>query len=180
MKSRMVCGAFGLALVGSLALAPAGEVSVTPVVKDETHVFASFAAPGAFDDDARKVVRSGLLLTFTYTIDLSRPSSVWFDHRLCTATVGASVTYDSLTSRYQAQKLRDGHVTKSEHLEKETDVRDWMTAFDQVPLESCEALEPNADYYVRVRLRMSPRASFPLWPFWRDDASGRKDFTYIR
>jgi len=179
MKSRIAYGAFGLALVGSLALAPIGEVSVTPVVKDDTHIFASFAAPGAFDEDARKVVRSGLLLTFTYTIDLSRPSAIWFDHRLCSATVGASVTFDSLTSRYQAQK-RDGHVTRSGHLEKENDVRDWLTTFDQVPLESCEPLEPNVDYYVRVRLRTSPRASFPLWPFWRDDASGRKDFTYIR
>jgi uncharacterized protein DUF4390 len=175
-------GVAAIALVGSLTWSASGEVTVTPVVKDETHVFASFSAAPAFDDDVRKIVQSGLLLTFTYTIDLSRPSTVWFDHRLCGTSVGASVTFNSLTAKYQVQKLREGRVVRSELVDKEADVRDWMTVFDQVPLESCEALEPNADYYVRVRLRSSPRSTFSLWPpfFGRDDASGRKDFTYVR
>ena len=55
-----------------------------------------------------------------------------------------------------------------------------MTSFDSVPLEPSEPLEPNADYYVRVRLRASPRRTFSLWPFGRDDGSGRADFTFIR
>ena len=169
-----------IVLAGALVWAVPGEVTVTPVVKDETHVFAAFTAQSSFDDDVRKIVQSGLLTTFTYTLELNRPS-VWFDHRLCGTTVGASVTFDSLTSRYQVQKLREGRVTRSERLEKYADVREWMTVFDQVPLEPCEALEPNVDYYVRVRLRTSPRPnSFSLWPFGRDDASGRKDFTYVR
>ena len=46
--------------------------------------------------------------------------------------------------------------------------------------EPSEPLEANADYYVRVRLRMSPRRTFSIWPFGRDDGSGRKDFTFIR
>jgi hypothetical protein len=49
-----------------------------------------------------------------------------------------------------------------------------------VPLTASEPLEPNTDYYLRVRLRATPRRSFPWWPWGRDDASGRADFTFIR
>jgi hypothetical protein len=55
-----------------------------------------------------------------------------------------------------------------------------MTTFERVPLQPGEPLEPNADYYVRVRLHASPKRTFSLWPWGRDDGSGRADFTFIR
>jgi hypothetical protein len=31
-----------------------------------------------------------------------------------------------------------------------------------------------------VRMRTSPRRTFPLWPWGTDDGTGRADFTFIR
>jgi hypothetical protein len=31
-----------------------------------------------------------------------------------------------------------------------------------------------------VRLRARPKPTWSIWPFGGDDASGRKDFTFIR
>jgi hypothetical protein len=90
------------------------------------------------------------------------------------------VKFDSLTGVYQVSKLRDGRVVWSERTDKEADVRSWTTSFDQIALEPSEPLEANADYYVRVRMRVSPRRTFSIWPFSHDDGSGRKDFTFIR
>ena len=59
-------------------------------------------------------------------------------------------------------------------------MRGWATAFEGVELGASGALQPNADYYLQVRLRTTPRLTFSLWPFGRDDGSGRKDFTFIR
>jgi hypothetical protein len=165
-------------LVGAAAVAP-GEINVTPVVT-EGKVVASFTAPNVFSDDVREIVKSGLLLTFTYAVELRRPSAVWFDRTVAETTVAASVKFDSLTGIYQVSKLRDGRVVWSERTDKEAEVGGWMTAFDQIVLEPTEALESNADYYVRVHLRMSPRRTFSFWPWGRDDGSGRKDFTFIR
>ncbi|MFI5179056.1 MAG: DUF4390 domain-containing protein, partial [Vicinamibacterales bacterium] len=168
-----------LAVVGGVAAAASADINVTPVVT-EGKVVASFAAPNAFSDDVREVVQSGLLLTFTYGVELRRPSSVWFDRTVAETTVAASVKFDSLTGIYQVTKLRDGRVVWSERTDKEAEVGGWMTAFDQITLDPTEALESNADYYVRVHLRMSPRRTFSFWPWGRDDGSGRKDFTFIR
>ena len=42
------------------------------------------------------------------------------------------------------------------------------------------ALEPNAEYYLRVRANASPRNSSFLWPWAADDAVGLAKFTFVR
>lgn len=166
--------------VAMLVAAPANEgIRVTPVVSDG-EVSTSFDVPTAFDTDVQDVVRSGLLLTFTFNVELRRPSPVWIDRVLGATTVASSVKFDNLTGVYQVSKLQDGRVFWSERTQKAAQVRVWMTVFDRVAVGSREALEPNADYYVRVRMQASPRRTFSVWPWSSDVASGRADFTFIR
>ena len=169
------------ALAAPIGMAPAGEVTVTTVVSDG-RVLASFTAPSAWTADVKELVRSGLLLTFSFDIELRRPAWL-FDATLARVRVGSSVKFDNLTGTYQLSRLREGRVVQSEPAHQEAPVREWMTAFDRVPLEVEAPLEPNAEYYVRVRLYCSPRRTvsiWAVWPFGRDDGSGRADFTYIR
>jgi hypothetical protein len=164
--------------VGVLAAA-AADIRVTPVVSSG-QVLASFAAPDAFTDETRELVRGGVPLTFTYLLELRRPSPVWFDRTVGAATVAAKVKFDSLTSIYQVTKEQDGHAIWAKSTGKEDEMRGWVTAFTAVPITPGEPLEPNADYYVRVRLDAHPRLTFSFWPFGRNDGSGRADFTFIR
>jgi hypothetical protein len=165
--------------VASLATLLAADIRVTPLVA-EGRVFASFAAPAAVTDDAREVMRSGLQLTFTFDVQLRRPSQVWWDRTLAAVTVASSVKFDNLTGVYQVSKLQDGRVVWSERTKDDADVRAWMTTFDRVAVQPPAPLEPNADYYVRVRLHASPKRTFSFWPWGRDDGAGRADFTFIR
>ena len=62
----------------------------------------------------------------------------------------------------------------------ETDLREEVGIwFDRLPLFSTDELEPNAEYYVRVRVRTRPRVTFFFWPWGRDAASGVARFTFI-
>jgi len=159
-------------------LAAAGAIQVTPVVADG-RVSASFVAPSTFGDDIRAAVRSGLVVTFTYNLELRRPSAVWFDHTIGASTVASAVKYDNLTGVYQVSKAQDGHVTWSERTTEDARVRTWMTSFERVPIGTSERLEPNAEYYVRIRLQASPKLTFSLVPWSADMATGRADFTFI-
>jgi hypothetical protein len=165
-----------LALAGAPAVEP---IQVTPIV-GEGGVSASFDSPASFDADAADIVRSGLLLTFTFTVDLRRPSTVWMDRTLATSTVASTVKYDNLTTVFQVSKLEGGRVFWSERTQDLSQVRGWMTKFDRIALASRERLEANADYYVRVRMQASPRRNISYWPWAGDAASGRADFTFIR
>jgi len=166
-----------LTLLGATAVLE--PIQVTPIVADG-RVSASFDSPASFDADAADIVRSGLQLTFTFTLDLRRPSTVWMDRTLASATVASTVKYDNLTAVYQVSKLEGGRVVWSERTQDLAQARNWMTRFDRVPLNSHEPLEANAEYYVRVRMQASPRRNFSYWPWTVDAASGRADFTFIR
>ena len=170
----------GAAVVG-MAAAMAGPILVKPIVASDQRVLVSLQAPSAFTDETRGVVKTGLTLTFTYDVELRRPSTLWFDTTMARARLAASARFDSLTGTYQVSKERDGRVYWSAKASDESQVRDWLTVFEPIALELARRLEPNVEYYVRVRLYTAPRSTVSwFWPFGRDDGSGRADFTYIR
>jgi hypothetical protein len=167
------------AAAAAVLSAQSTEIRVTPVFTDG-QVHASFSMPGAFSDDAREVLKSGLLLTFRFTIALRRPNGLWWDQTLTETTAAASVKFDNLTRSYQVSKMIDEHVVWSNRTMDVSLVRTWMTTFDRVPLGERLELAANEEYYLQVRMWTSPRRTFSLWPWRGDDGTGRADFTNIR
>ena len=55
-----------------------------------------------------------------------------------------------------------------------------LTDFDRLKLFAAGSLQPNGEYAIDIRARISPRRAWMLWPFGRHDATGRAPFTYIR
>ena len=51
---------------------------------------------------------------------------------------------------------------------------DRMSLFNRVPLE------PNGEYYVRVRAHTTPRNAGFIWPWQGDDFVGFAKFTFLR
>jgi hypothetical protein len=168
-----------LAIAGLTAIAPGPELKVSPVVASDGRLLVSFAWLSPLSDDWKTVLKSGLTLEFTYTIEVRR-SSLWFDPTLGTLTVGATAKFDPLARAYQVSRFRQGQAVKSDKVEQESQVREWLTQFDNVLVEPAVPLELNTDYYMRVRLRVDPKGSFSFWPWRVDDASGRQSFTFIR
>lgn len=180
MTRRVLALAAACLSGAAVLLANDDGVKVTPVVS-EGRVLATFAAPAAWTPDAHELVRGGLELRFSFDVELRRPALL-LDSTLVRVRMVSSVKYDTLTGASQFSKSRDGRLLESTRSE-EPKVAEWMTAFQQVLLEPAEPLEPNAEYYVRVRLYASPRRTvsiWSLWPFGRDDGSGRAAFTFIR
>jgi len=180
MMTRRAAAILCAWLAVAVTVLAADDIRVTPLVVDETRIFASFQAASAFSADEETVMRSGLPLTFTYTIEVRKPASVWFDSTIGRTTVSASVKHDNLTGSFQVSKAQDGQVVWSESTTDETEARGWMTVFEKIPVAVTRPLEPNAEYYLRVRLHTNPRSRFSIWPWGRDDGSGRADFAYIR
>jgi hypothetical protein len=159
--------------------AQSGEIRVTPVVADG-QLLTSLVQPGAFTEDARAVVQSGLLLTFKFAIALRRPNGLWWDQTLREVAAAASVKFDNLTGSYLVSKSVDDHVVWSDRTMDLAQARAWMTTFERVPLGTGSSLEPNEEYYVHVRMWATPRRTFSLWPWRGDDGAGRAGFTNIR
>jgi hypothetical protein len=126
-----------------------------------------------------EAILSGLATTISYDVELRRPVSVWLDRTLASSTVTAAVQRDTLTGRYQISRSVDGRLEDSRVTDDKAAMRQFVLAFDRLPLFTTADLEPNADYYVRVRVRTRPRVTWFFWPWDRPAATGLARFTFI-
>jgi len=160
----------------------AGEpaLDVKALAKDG-RVLVSFTLADGFTADLQTATRSGMAATIAYEVELRRGGILWFDRTLATSTVTAGARFDHLTRQHRLTRTVDGRGEEPRLTEDEAEVREWMTVFRQLSLFSTQALEPNGEYYVRVRARMRPRVNwFLFWPWEHGVPTGEARFTLIQ
>jgi hypothetical protein len=155
----------------------ADQLRIVPLVRDG-YVLISFQMSDGFTDDVRAAIHSGLKTTFTYTVDLRTPVAVWLDRTIASAVVSTSVQYDNLTRRHTVVRALDGRVEEAQVVERDEEVRALVTKLERLPLFRTVSLEPNREYYVRVRAEVRPRNASFLWP-WGSGRSAQAKFTFI-
>lgn len=164
-----------------VALAPAGQVlEVAPLPRDG-QVLVSFKLGEAFTEEVEAAVHSGLTVSFVYKVDLMRASATWFDRTIASAVVTATVRFDNLTRKYHVTRMLDGRTERAETTASQDVVREWLTSdFERLPLFRSVALQPNSEYYVRVRAHTTPRNAAFLWPWDGHDVAALAKFTFLR
>jgi Domain of unknown function (DUF4390) len=166
-------------VLAALAIdAAADGIQISTVARDG-RVYVSCALDDQVMADVDEAIQSGLATTISYEADLRRSVSVWLDRTLASSTVTAAVQRDTLTGRYQISRSVDGRLEDSRVTDDKTAMRQFVMAFDRLPLFSAADLEPNVEYYVRVRVRTRPRVTWFFWPWDRPAASGIARFTFI-
>lgn len=171
-----------MSAVFALALAVVAELSaqgmrIVPLIRDGA-VLISFELADGFTQDVREAIKSGLKTTFTYYIDLRAEVPAWMDRTMASAVVSTAVTYDNLTRRHTIVRTLDGRVEDSRVTERDDEVRALVTTIERLPLFRTTSLEPNREYYVRVRAEVRPRNAAFLWP-WGSGRSAQTKFTFI-
>ena len=166
-------------LISSVITLWAAEVLTVSTLTREGQVLVSLELDGAYDDSVRSTIESGLLTTFRYDVRLSREEPFWPDSNVASATLVATVRYDSLQEHYSIARMIDGRVEEAAVAADEDEVQEMLTRFERVPLFSTATLEPNGDYRVQVRAERRPHGSWFVLPWGRPWASGVTHFTYL-
>jgi hypothetical protein len=172
----------------ALALVVVAAVPVAVLAQDDVeittlarggHLLVSLELPGAYSDDVREAVASGLETTFSFDVELRRAVAYWPDETVDRAFISASVSLDGLTGRYRVVRTVNGAVEDVRVVEEEGAARELLTTMERLPLFSTRDLETNSDYGVRVRVDRRPRTSWFRWPWDRAAALGRASFTFL-
>lgn len=174
-RSFLTAAALVVAL-GTVAQA-ADAFRIVPLVRDEM-VLVSFDLADGYTDEVRAAIRSGLQTTFTFTVDLRAQAPLWLDRTIGSVVVTTSVHFDNLTRRHTIVRTLDGRTEETRVTEDEAVVKQLMTNYDKVALFRTSILEPNREYYVRVRAQVRPQSVGFLWP-WSSGRSGQTKFTFI-
>lgn len=179
VSTRAAALAMTVWLVAGAAPVRAGEVrGLTPLQRDG-RIYVSFEFIAAFTPEIEAAVRSGLPTSFAYRIEIRRGSAIWFDRTIEQSTLVTTVRYDNLTRRYRLSRAIDGAIIESAVSEQADVMRHWMTSFERVPLFPMTALEPNGEYYLRVRAHARAGATAFLFPWDRESVVARAPFTYV-
>jgi hypothetical protein len=179
LLKRVLAGGLVLLAVQTLGAA-AQAIQVRPLVRDG-RIYVSFKFTEAFNnEEIRAAVHSGLPITFVYDVELRRSAGLWMDRTLDASTVSAGVQYDNLSRRYHLTLSADGRLEDDAIVEQEERVRRWLTEFDQLSLFRSDRLEPNVEYYVRIKARTTPRNTSFVWPWQGTDVAGLAKFTFLR
>ena len=175
--------ALGLGFAASLLVSVSAFAQVTdafrivPLVRGDK-VLVSFDLGDGFTDEVRAAIKSGLQTTFTYTVDLRAQAPLWVDRTMVSVVLTTSVHYDNLTRRYTVVRTLDGRTEDTRVTEEDAVVKQWMTSVDKVALFQTKILEPNREYYVRVRAQVRPQSAGIPWP-WSAGRSSQGKFTFI-
>jgi hypothetical protein len=156
------------------------NLQVVPLPRDG-EVLVSFKLEEALTDEVRAAIHSGLTIKFVYKVALRRSSAAWLDRTIAEAVVTASVRYDTLTRVYHYSRAVDGRIEFADRTSKEDVAWSVLTRdFARMSLFRGTALEPNAEYYVRVTANATPHSRGFVWPWQGDDAMGFGKFTFIK
>ena len=177
-RRRLLILVFALVAAAPLRAQTGNSLRIVPLVRDD-HVLVSFDLQDGFTDEVRAAIKSGLKTTFTYSIDLRLDVPGWVDRTIGTSTISASVEYDNLTRRYSVTRVIDGHVDETKVTEDERVARESLTSLGRAPLFRTSLLEPNREYYVRIRATARPSNGSILWPFGSGTSAMAK-FTFVR
>ena len=143
-------------------------------------VLVTFDMAGGFTDAVREAIHSGLRTTFTYEIDLRLSVPAWVDRTIASSVVTNSVQYDNLTRRHRVERTIDGRAAEPQIVDDEDLVRKLLTSFEALALFDTDDLQPDRDYYVRVRATARPLNDAPLlWPWGANGPSGRAGLIFI-
>src|SRR5688572_16241433 len=165
-------------LAAAVSLQAQEALRIVPLVRDD-RVLVTFELADGFSEDVRAAILSGLKTTFTYTVDIRLDVPIWADRTISSSVVTTSVEYDNLTRRHTIVRMIDGRLEQTQVTEDAAVVKQWMTAFKQLPLFRTSLLLPNRDYYVRVSAVARPTNGSILWP-WGSSTSAQAKFTFIR
>jgi hypothetical protein len=155
-----------------------GTIAVAPQARGDS-IVVSFSTARAVTPAVEQSIASGLPTTFTYDVELRRPSAFWFDKLVASARIAVTVRFDPLTRRYHVTLLQDGRVAEDRTTDRLEDMQRWVSVFERLPLFTTRELQEHTSYDVRVRGRTSPRHTWSFWPWARPSAHGSAGFTFV-
>lgn len=165
-------------LLGHLPAWGAQIVDLVPVLRKDT-IDVSFRMADAFSEEVERAVASGLPVSFRFTVQLKKVRIAWLNKKVVVRRIRTTVTYDNLTERYKLSREIDGEIDATEMVSDPEAMRRFMVTVESLALFDTSLLEPNGEYYLRVKGVIRDRNLFLFIPW--DVGSGweKAYFTYL-
>ena len=143
-----------------------GDPRITDVriAFEDEQIRLSFKLLGAFDDDLKKRLDSGLPTSFIFQFQLIRKRKSWFDKTVESGTLQVGAMYNAVTREYLINFKHDGNLIESRVVKDVVELEAAMTMHDGFPVFLTEGLNPEQRMRVRVRAELGTKTVFFFIP----------------
>lgn len=115
---------------------------------------------GAFREEMKKAILSGVPSTFSFLAKLNRTRNFWFDQAIADIEVTHTIIYDNIKKEFTVKrswKEDNPEVTKSFK-----EAKKWMTEINSLKIIPLNRLEKGEQYQLRVKAEVSKK-TLPLY-----------------
>jgi hypothetical protein len=110
---------------------------------------------GAFREEMKNAILSGVPATFSFFAKLNRSRNFWFDQTIADIEVTHTIVYDNLKKEFtikRSWKEDNPEITKSFE-----DAKKWMTEINSLKLIPLNRLKKGEQYQLRVKAEVSKK-----------------------
>ena len=141
---------------------PAQDATLTNITVSNTRddLLLYLNLEGAFREEMKKAILSGVPFTFSYFAKLNRVQNFWFDKDIADIEVTHTIKYDNLKKEFTVErswKEDNPQVTKSF-----AEAKKWMTEINSLKIIPLNRLEKDEQYQLRVKAEVSKK-TLPLY-----------------
>ncbi len=126
----------------------------------EEHLQLFLDVEGAFREDMKKVVQSGVPTTFSFYITLHRVRAFWMDKKIANVNVTHTIKYDNLKNEYSVIRSWENNKTVvTQSFEAATELMSRVENLNVIQLSS---LDKGKQYQIRAKAELS-KMTLPLY-----------------
>ncbi|RMH19735.1 MAG: DUF4390 domain-containing protein [Acidobacteria bacterium] len=153
-----------VAATGALAVAEKAQIAGLRIESAGDQFLLSFRLIGAFDDELRRRLESGLPTNLNYRFRLQRERRRWFDKDLASGTLEVVAMYNAVQRQYLVNYKRDGDLVESRVVRQEDELRRAMTEIERLPAFTLADVPPAArSRRLEVKVRAELGTKMFLW-----------------
>ena len=159
-RTKTVAFLFILFIIPNTGLAQDAALTNITVSNTRDDLLLYLNLEGAFREEMKKAILSGVPSTFSYFVNLNRTRNFWFDTSIADIEVTHTIKYDNLKKEFTVErswKEDNPDVTKSF-----TEAKKWMTEINSLKIIPLNRLEKDDQYQLRVKAEVSKK-TLPLY-----------------
>ena len=154
-RKTFVCILGLLFVLQTPALAEDARLTNITVSNTRDDLLLSLTVDGAFRDEMKKAILSGVPATFSFFISLSRVRNFWPDSKIADIEVTHMIQYDNLKKEFTIHRSWENNDPKVTNSFKEA--QKLMTEINSLKIIPLGRLEKGEQYQLRVKAEFSKK-----------------------
>ena len=131
------------------------EAALTNIIVTNTRddLLVYLNVEGAFTEEMKEAILSGVPATFSFIIRLYMARNFWLDKEMADLEVTHTIKYDNLKKEFDVR--RSWEKGRSRTTKSFAEARQWMSEIDSLPIAALSQLRKDTQYQLRLKAELS-------------------------